>query len=201
MRQAPKNTGRRTLRHCQLGIENQSHMGHTLWGILGHWQLYIQRAQTTSQTRGTQWDTHEQSTVHTKGTENQTGMGHTLGYPPIGSSANAETDIVRHLTIKACKTPLQRKLSGYFGNSRPQGTIVALTRGTLRTKALPEFLETTTQAFPRPEFIPEPCPCILPPYIHFFLRKPLQLATFCMLSGSYHWFNKQKTKQKIKFQL
>ena len=45
--------------------------------IVGHCQLYIQRAQTTSQTGGTHWGTLGQSTVHSEGTGNQSNRGHT----------------------------------------------------------------------------------------------------------------------------
>ena len=55
---------------------------------MGHWccQLYIQRAQRTSQTGGTQWDTVGQGTVNSEGTDNQPDKGHTLGtlgQPPV----------------------------------------------------------------------------------------------------------------------
>ena len=72
------------------GTDNQTGRGHTLCDTLGHCQLYIQRAQTTSQTGGTQWGTVIQraqatsqsgaqsgalSTVHTEGTYSQSDRG------------------------------------------------------------------------------------------------------------------------------
>ena len=57
------------------GIDTQTDREHTHWGTLGHCQLYIQRAQTTSQTGGTQWSTVN---LHLEGKDNQSFKGHTV---------------------------------------------------------------------------------------------------------------------------
>ena len=59
------------------GTYNQSDRRHTAGHTGAVMQLYIQRAQITSQSGGTQWDTLGQSTVHSEGTDNQSDRGHT----------------------------------------------------------------------------------------------------------------------------
>ena len=91
-----------------------------------HWgsQLYIHRAQATSQTGGTHWATLGQSTVYTESTDNQSDRGHTLGHTgavnctyrehrqPVRQGAHSGAHWASQLYIQRAQTTIQRANRG-----------------------------------------------------------------------------------------